>query len=520
MEESHKVIIIGAGISGLAAASQLVKHEEFNFVILEARDRSGGRVHTDEISLGHPLDMGASWISGERGNPIKQLANEFHAKVTPTEDAKTVVYDTNGKRLGSATLKKMNSEWNEFVKFMEQGQKKANIDVTLESKVNKFANSGTKFGKKLTKNKLTEFYYEIAWNIGDDWAADPSKLSDKYWDKIGYLLPGAQVVFPEGYSQLTKGLENNIGTRKFQFKHIVKKVQYNADGVTVSTDKDTFKGKYVICTLPLGVLQKNSVKFSKPLPKEKIKAIKRLGMGFFHKTYFKFSKPFWIKDKDKDKDWINYIPEKGKEGQWACFLNFHKLVKEPILLGLNFGKYASQLEKLSDDEVKNAGMKVIKTMFGKDAQEPVGILVSSWIKDPLAGGAYSYTPPDGDLRDYDILAEPVMVGTHPRVFFAGEATTKFNPATVHGAYISGIREANRLRAYDNNEFPPPEKQLIKEWELYPEYIICKAGSHLMVKKHTMPDGTLHFHSPICVNEKEREKYLNAGWTDQPISSIS
>jgi monoamine oxidase len=91
------IIIIGAGISGIAAARSL-KAKGYNVLILEARNRIGGRIWTDN-SLGIPLDLGASWIHGITNNPIKQLADQFALKTLPVNYEARQIFDDNGTPL-------------------------------------------------------------------------------------------------------------------------------------------------------------------------------------------------------------------------------------------------------------------------------------------------------------------------------------------------------------------------------------------------------------------------------------
>ena len=85
-------------------------------------------------------------------------------------------------------------------------------------------------------------------------------------------------------------------------------------------------------------------------------------------------------------------------------------------------------------------MKTLRVMFGKNIPEPDGMLVTRWGKDPFSLGAYSHIPPFASGDDYEMLAEPV----DNVLFFAGEATSREYPATVHGAYLSGVRAANEM----------------------------------------------------------------------------
>ncbi len=85
-------------------------------------------------------------------------------------------------------------------------------------------------------------------------------------------------------------------------------------------------------------------------------------------------------------------------------------------------------------------MKVLRKIFGDDIPDPLGIRYSRWGKDPFAGGCYSYVPLGATSNDFEALSEPISP-----LFFAGEATNRDYRATVHGAFLSGIREANRIR---------------------------------------------------------------------------
>eukprot|EP00128_Syssomonas_multiformis_P017705 Colp12_sorted_trinity150504_noHs@314 len=134
----------------------------------------------------------------------------------------------------------------------------------------------------------------------------------------------------------------------------------------------------------------------------------------------------------------------------------------PTLLAMWAGESAFTLERLTDEEAVNRTMEKLRQIYGDKCKEPLDYAVTRWGKDSFALGSYSYVSVEASGADYDLLAQPVAphcpkpaaelgadcpyTGTAPRptLFFAGEHTMRFYPATVHGALLSGLREAARV----------------------------------------------------------------------------
>ncbi|MDE1842516.1 MAG: FAD-dependent oxidoreductase, partial [Thaumarchaeota archaeon] len=460
------------------------------------------------------LDKGASWISGIRENPIYKLAEKFDAKLERVDEGESYsVYDYDGTKLDHVFQSKMKYEWDDFLKFMQKEQHQVGVRKTLGSVVQQYM-----LKNKLSPDNERDFEYAIS-ELENDWAGSVEKLSAKYWDHIGYILPGGQDVFRDGYGKIVDGLVDELGKEKIHINCIVKTVKYDDNGVKIILEnQDIFHGKYVVCTFPLGVLQKNHSELFVPnLPNEKITAINHIGMGIFHKTYLKFPKVFW--EDDQDKAWINYVSE--KKGVWNTFVNMYKVNGQPILLGLNAADYAQEIEPQPKDKIVEEAMKVLRTIYKDKTLDPLDSIVTTWYNDPFSHGAYSYVGVNGTPDDYDTIASPVKnePGTTYRVFFAGEATTKFYPATVHGAYMTGLREANRIYAFDKKLREPSEQQLPdeKEWLVFPEQVICPTGKSLIVQKQVI-DGKTRL-IPHCVTPQEKtQKVDGKEWFDSLIST--
>jgi monoamine oxidase len=119
----------------------------------------------------------------------------------------------------------------------------------------------------------------------------------------------------------------------------------------------------------------------------------------------------------------------------------HHFIKEPILIGYSGGDNARRLETYSDKAVIDIIMRDFKKLFGHDIPAPTDYVNTRWSHNPFSYGSYSYLKTGSSPTDYDVMAQSVS----DRLFFAGEATSSKYPATTHGAYLSGIREAKKIK---------------------------------------------------------------------------
>jgi monoamine oxidase len=189
-----------------------------------------------------------------------------------------------------------------------------------------------------------------------------------------------------------------------------------------------------VVTFPLGVLKNNGVRFDPPLPAKKQNAIDRLEMGVLNKVYLKFPTVFW----DEEEEAISYVGE--RVGEWCDWLNLAPYINEPVLMAFHGGAKGFTIEEFSDAEIIAGAMKTLRVIYGDAIPEPVGYVITRWGKDPFTFGSYSCIPPFASGADYDALAAPV----DDVLYFAGEATNREYPSTVHGAYMSGIAAANEM----------------------------------------------------------------------------
>jgi monoamine oxidase len=425
-----EALVVGAGIAGLRAA-QMLRQKNLYVIVLEARERIGGRVWTDRSWENVPLDLGASWIHGITGNPLTALALSLSLKTLPTKYDVATLYNARGKPLPDsvyARLEKRLLDFTTFLKKVRTARQRLNQpDVSLLFVLERYLADG-----KLAEAEEAELQFALNTILEHEYAADISQLSLYHWDQ-DESFEGGDVLFPNGYDQIAQSLAKGLDIRTGQ---VVRQVAYDTRGVRITTTQGEFKAKRAIITLPLGVLQRGSVLFTPALPDRKRAAIRALGMGVLNKLYLSFPNLFWPEESQ-------LIGNMGPtRGAWAEFYNFAPVTGKPVLLGFNAGDYGYYIEGLSDAQIVADALETLRRMFGKTVPEPAAFRLTRWASDPFAFGSYSYLPPGATGTDRDALAEPVA----NRLFFAGEATHRQYPATVHGALLSGERAAKRILA--------------------------------------------------------------------------
>ncbi|XP_050348830.1 lysine-specific histone demethylase 1A [Nymphalis io] len=552
-----KVIIIGAGVSGLAAARQL---QSFgcDVVILEGRDRVGGRVVTYRKGP-YVADLGAMVVTGLGGNPVTTLSVQMNMELHKIKQ-KCPLYEATGNQVPKHKDEMVEREFNRLldatsylshqvdfnyyndtpvslgqalewvIKLQQKNVKHKQIQqlkavITLQEKmknnINKMSDAKEllrsmkvekdallaekekgatgdasilqefnlrRLNREMTQlcneyeamatqnatieDKLTQLeanppssvYLSVRDRQILDWhfanlefanATPLGNLSLKHWDQDDdFEFTGNHLTVRNGYScvpvALSEGLDIRLGTSVTEISYGGSSVTVKAVNPRVPTQPQTIKGDVVLCTLPLGVLkvavanngqnQQNYVKFDPPLPDWKVAAIKRLGYGNLNKVVLCFERTFW----DPSANLFGHVgTTTASRGELFLFWN---LYSAPVLLALVAGEAAAVMENVTDDVIVGRCIAVLKSIFGHAAvPQPKECVVTRWRADPFARGSYSFVAVGSSGTDYDLLAAPVpdSMGDN-RLFFAGEHTMRNYPATVHGAFLSGLREAGRL----------------------------------------------------------------------------
>ncbi|KAI1082971.1 flavin-containing amine oxidoreductase-domain containing protein [Whalleya microplaca] len=283
-------------------------------------------------------------------------------------------------------------------------------------------------------------------------ATNYNQLSIGGWDiDAGNEWEGKHTMVVGGYQQVPWGLANSPSTLDVRKDTVVKKVFYQPDKSGAARveceDGSAIEADYVVSTIPLGVLKHGSVEFEPPLPSSKTGAISRLGYGILNKIILVYSEAFWDTSKDifgclraplsrHSLKQADYASQRGRCFQWFNVSNVSGI---PVLLGLMAGDAGFDTEHSKNDDLVAEATEVLRSMYGAKVPKPVHSIVTRWGSDKFARGSYSSAGPAMQPDDYQTMATPVG-----NLFFAGEHTTETHPATVHGAYLSGLRVASEV----------------------------------------------------------------------------
>uniref|UniRef100_A0A671YV74 [histone-H3]-N(6),N(6)-dimethyl-L-lysine(4) FAD-dependent demethylase n=1 Tax=Sparus aurata TaxID=8175 RepID=A0A671YV74_SPAAU len=411
------VIIIGAGASGLAAARQL-QNFGTQVVVLEARERIGGRVW-DDTSLGVTVGRGAQIVNGCVNNPIALMCEQMGIKMHKLGE-RCDLFQEGGQVTDPAIDKRMDFHFNAILDVVSEWRKdkSQSQDTPLREKVqevkkNFLQESGIQFSD--LEEKVLQFHLS---NLEYACGSTLDQVSARSWDHNEFFaqFSGDHTLLTKGYSVLLHKL---------------------AEGLDIRTKCS------VLVTVPLTLLQKNFIQFNPPLPERKLKAIHSLGAGIIEKIALQFPYRFWD-NKIQGADYFGHIPPSpDKRGMFGVFYDMEPQGKQAVLMSVITGEAVPSVRDMEDKEVVEECLKVLRELFKEqEVPEPVDFFVTHWSKDMWSQMSYSFVKTGGSGEAYDILAEDVQ----GKVFFAGEATNRHFPQTVTGAYLSGVREASKMAA--------------------------------------------------------------------------
>lgn len=408
------VVVIGAGAAGIAAARDLRK-QGHSVTVIEAADRIGGRVHTDTSVFGVPYDMGAHWLHYEEANPFAAYGrnNGFTIYKSPSEEVLRV-----GDRNATAEERAAYDAAVEAANGAIEAAAEAGKDVAPASVV-------PDAGPWNHTAHLAVGPYEMAKDL------DHFSCTDWYTAEDGtdyYCREGLGALFAHSAKDVPVTL--NVAARK---------IRWGGKGVSVETSKGTINAKGVVVTVSLGVLAAGGIQFDPPLPETTEKAFHQISMGHYTHVALKFSENFFGVGED---GFFYYKVDELSNGSPKGFAALIDAAGTGVSYCDLGGNFAKEMAKAGDAATRDFVLSELKSMFGSKVEKALlGAHVADWTSNPLTLGAYASAEPGG-AASRAVLRQSVG----DRIWFAGEAMSEDDWATVAGAHKSGQATAKAVSA--------------------------------------------------------------------------
>jgi monoamine oxidase len=423
-KQNIDVLIIGAGAAGLIAWRELCS-AGLRVVVLEGRDRIGGRILTDH-STPSPIEMGAEFVHG-KPKAMWPILEKAGLEVIESSGAR-MIFEKEGLR-----------PYAEFWRIIQtvNGQIQPSRDISYGHFLQ--AVEASAFEKRITKSYVEGFNAARAELISTsaiamaDRAAADIEGEKQFRIKVGY---GSLIEW------LVKGLAGDL----LHLQTTVREIRWKQNQVEVLADTPNGEGIFsatrLIVTVPLGVLKAPSgtpgaIQFV-PALSEKRAMLEHLEVGNVIKIMICFKERFW-----KSQPRFGFVTsfDEGIPTWWT-----QAPLISNVLTGWAGGPAAENLLNLSRQELLNRAIESLSRIFSKSAawlHKCINkVYYHDWSTDPFSRGAYSY-PKVGGLKAAQTLGEPVK----ETIYFAGEATDYLGAyGTVHAALISGISAARKIAA--------------------------------------------------------------------------
>lgn len=405
----YDIAVIGAGAAGLAAGLTLQKAGR-SFIVLEARDRTGGRAFTDTETLGHPFDCGAHWLHAAAQNPFTKIAD----------------------RLGFAYNAKIS--WANVVRFGGGGPLPEEVQAEATDYILDVLTRIAEAGAEGLDVPFSD-YLEPGnrWNllmrhvIGQITSHDPEDCSTL--DSARYEDEGGDFPVADGYGAL---VARNAAGLPVTLSTPVTGISWSGPGVRLETARGTISAGAVILAVPVNVLIAGGIRFTPALPVAIQCALHDCPMGVSEKLAILLDRPV----EGYGHVYGDVIDLTGKA--WPFNLHLNPFGR-PLLVSHFAGSHGRDLERLSDADMLALAKGALVEGFGAGmAKRVVRILRTHWASDPFTLGGYSQARP-GRAASRLMFSEPVG----DRILLAGEHCSIPFYSTVHGAHLSGIAAAER-----------------------------------------------------------------------------
>lgn len=406
------VVIIGAGAAGLSAAREL-SSQGISFVIIEAANRLGGRAYTESISFGQPVDHGCSWITGSDRNFFKEFGITEGFTLLDHTDSSADTFEKDGTRSSKKSMKSY-----------------AYAEQTIEKAINSAGRSQMDIAASEVIPHVHNGGIFQNWEGALNFAVDMDDISTLDY----YLARASQPshIVKEGLGTLVSRLNKNF---PIKLDTMVLEINHSGKQVEITTSLGKIKAKYCICTVSIGILQAEKIKFNPPLTTEKQQAINDLRMGLLIKIPLLFDgNRLGLGENNR----VEYDLASKDIGAGCYFLAWP--TGHDYLMGFIGGKFGWNLYSEGKEAVMDYALEKLIFMVGSKAKKHfIKGFASDWADNPLTLGSYTAAKPGRGGTRYKL--RQLESG---KLLFAGEAVETNIYGLVNGAFESGKKAAISL----------------------------------------------------------------------------
>ncbi len=410
-------IVIGAGIAGLSAGYHLTQAGR-EVILLEARDRIGGRVWTNRDFADIPVEFGAELIHGAKISTWEWVEKLGLKTVHWQKTDDSMVRLEDGRWMTMREARETSPEFDITRSWILQDIDEPMSEEDLGTYLKRigFTDEQLRYVQRSYANaegeamdKLNAAAHATVLQSSEDGDFSDHRILDGY---------------DSYYNALADGLDIRLNT-------VVTEIDWSDDVTVKTADGQTFTGDNAVITVTVGVLKANAIQFTPELPQVKHEALAGIDMGPVMKMVYEFEEPILdrsigaIYAKDSPPMWWSPSLRRDEDTiVWTAFFS---------------GNYAREMLELGEEKALQKGLETLREEVGNPELTYKQARWVNWPQDEFSRGGYSYCLP-GHLDARDKLAQPT-----PPLYWAGEGAAPLDQvAVVHGAYFTGQRAANEI----------------------------------------------------------------------------